>query len=134
MTAVPTADERTHTCRRLGGQGGQPRVRHSAQGCYKSDTSGSHVLAVTRLSRRRTADTAATGRLVLNTELGHLHLHRGDAEDWAAASIRERDDLSWREYAHRREVYLDLVQRLFWPELIIIGGGVSKSRKSSCHT
>ena len=66
------------------------------------------------------------GRLVPNTELGHLHLHHGDAEDWAAASIRERDDLSWREYAHRLEVYLDIIQRLFWPELMIVGGGVSK--------
>jgi polyphosphate glucokinase len=66
------------------------------------------------------------GRLVPNTELGHLHLHHGDAEDWAAESVRERDDLSWTEYAHRVEQYLRLVQRLFWPDLIIVGGGVSK--------
>ena len=46
--------------------------------------------------------------------------------DSRGRSSRLRDDLSWREYAHRLEVYLDLVQRLFWPELIIIGGGVSK--------
>jgi polyphosphate glucokinase len=66
------------------------------------------------------------GTLVPNTELGHLHLHHGDAEDWAADSARERDDLSWKEYASRLEHYLDVVQSLFWPSLIIIGGGISK--------
>jgi polyphosphate glucokinase len=66
------------------------------------------------------------GTLVPNTELGHLHLHHGDAEDWAADSARERDDLSWEEYAHRLESYLRMIQRLFWPKLIIVGGGVSK--------
>jgi polyphosphate glucokinase len=66
------------------------------------------------------------GALVPNTELGHLHLHHGDAEEWAADSVRERDDLSWEEYAHRLERYLDVVQKLFWPNLIIIGGGISK--------
>lgn len=66
------------------------------------------------------------GELVANTELGHIHLHHGEAEDWAADSVRERDDLSWKEYASRLDDYLALLQRLFWPELIIIGGGVSK--------
>jgi polyphosphate glucokinase len=66
------------------------------------------------------------GTLVPNTELGHLHLHHGEAEDWAADSARERDDLSWDQYAHRLQDYLRLVQRLFWPDLIIIGGGISK--------
>jgi polyphosphate glucokinase len=66
------------------------------------------------------------GRLVPNTELGHLHLHHGDAEDWAAAAIREQDRLSWKAYAGRLEQYLRLVQRLLWPDLIIVGGGVSR--------
>ncbi len=66
------------------------------------------------------------GALVPNTELGHLHLHHGDAEDWAADSVREREDLSWEEFAHRVEQYLQLVHKLFWPDLIIVGGGVSK--------
>ena len=67
------------------------------------------------------------GNLVPNTELGHLPLHRGeDAEDWAAASIRARDALSWKQYARRLQQYLKLVERLLWPRLIIIGGGVSR--------
>ena len=66
------------------------------------------------------------GVLVPNTELGHLHLHGGDAEDYAAASVKENEDLSWKEFAHRLERYIQHVERLLWPDLIIIGGGVSK--------
>lgn len=66
------------------------------------------------------------GALVPNSELGHLHLHHGEAEDWAAESVREEEDLSWKEYSHRLGRYLELVQSLLWPDLIIIGGGVSK--------
>jgi len=66
------------------------------------------------------------GVLIPNTELGHLHLHHGDAELWAADSVREKENLSWDEWAGRLEQYLQLVQRLFWPELIILGGGVSR--------
>jgi polyphosphate glucokinase len=66
------------------------------------------------------------GVLVPNSELGHLHLHHGDAEDWAADSARDRDDLSWKDYGKRVEQYLRLVHSLLWPDLIIIGGGASK--------
>ena len=67
------------------------------------------------------------GTLVPNCELGHLPLHPGVAEDWAAASVRVNDELSWNEYADRLQVYLELVQRVLWPKLIIIGGGVSEN-------
>ena len=66
------------------------------------------------------------GVLVPNTELGHLPLHDEDAELWASGSELTRDELSWDEYAGRVEQYLQLLRRLFWPDLIIIGGGVSK--------
>ena len=66
------------------------------------------------------------GVLVPNSELGHLHLHHGEAEAWAADSVRERDELSWKKFAHRLQAYLELVQLVLRPELIIIGGGVSK--------
>ena len=65
------------------------------------------------------------GTLVPNSELGHLPLYEGVAEDWAAESVREREDLSWDEYARRLQAYLDVVQRVLWPQLIIIGGGIS---------
>lgn len=66
------------------------------------------------------------GMLVPNTELGHLHLKGGDAEDYAAESVREREDLGWKEWAHRVEKYVHLLEHLLWPDLIIVGGGVSK--------
>jgi polyphosphate glucokinase len=66
------------------------------------------------------------GVLVPNTELGHLPLHKEDAEDWAAESVREQDDLSWKQWAGRLQRYLELVERLLWPRLFIVGGGVSK--------
>jgi len=65
------------------------------------------------------------GTLVPNSELGHLPLHGGEAEQWAAESVRQRDNVSWEEYAQRLQAYLDLVQRVLWPQLIIIGGGIS---------
>jgi polyphosphate glucokinase len=68
----------------------------------------------------------AGGVLVPNTELGHLRLHRGEAEDWAAESVRDREDLSWKAYAERLQDYLRVLHQLLWPELIIIGGGISK--------
>lgn len=66
------------------------------------------------------------GRLVPNTELGHLTLHGDDAERHAAESVRERLDLSWSDWAARVDEYLHLVERLFWPDRFVLGGGVSK--------
>jgi polyphosphate glucokinase len=65
------------------------------------------------------------GQLVPNTELGHLELNGHDAEQRASARIREEKDLSWRKWAERVQEYLTLVEKLFSPDLVIIGGGVS---------
>jgi polyphosphate glucokinase len=56
------------------------------------------------------------GRLVPNTELGHIELRGMDAETYASAAARERDDLSWRKFAGRFNEYLDAVERLLWPD------------------
>lgn len=66
------------------------------------------------------------GRLVPNAELGHLELDGHDAETKAAASARERDDLSWEQWAKRASKYLHHLENLLWPKLIILGGGISK--------
>ena len=66
------------------------------------------------------------GVLVPNTELGHLEVDGHDAETRAAASAREREKLSWKEWAERVERYLQTVVALFSPDLIIVGGGASK--------
>ncbi|ARF74953.1 polyphosphate glucokinase [Kitasatospora albolonga] len=66
------------------------------------------------------------GRLVPNTELGHLELHGHEAEKRASTKAREDEDLSWQHWAHRVQKYLLHVEMLFSPELFIIGGGVSR--------
>jgi polyphosphate glucokinase len=66
------------------------------------------------------------GRLVPNTELGHIEIRGKDAEHRASDSARKRDDLSWREYADRLDEYLHRIEDLLWPDLIVIGGGISK--------
>lgn len=69
------------------------------------------------------------GKLVPNTELGHLELHGQDAELLASDAAREREDLNWKRWAKRVDDYLHLLHRYFWPELIIVGGGVSKKHE-----
>ncbi|MGW1224762.1 polyphosphate--glucose phosphotransferase [Streptomyces sp. NPDC001478] len=66
------------------------------------------------------------GRLVPNTELGHLELHGHDAEKHASTKAKEDEDLSWHHWAHRVQKYLAHVEMLFSPELFVIGGGVSR--------
>ncbi|MCW2494614.1 ROK family protein [Jatrophihabitans sp.] len=66
------------------------------------------------------------GRLVPNTELGHLELDGHDAEKRAAASVRDENDMSYKEWAKRVERYMQHVERLFTPDLFVVGGGVSK--------
>ncbi|WP_249714015.1 polyphosphate--glucose phosphotransferase [Rhizomonospora bruguierae] len=66
------------------------------------------------------------GRLLPNTELGHLELRGEDAELRASDRAREQHDLGWDKWARRVEEYLRHVESLFQPDLFIIGGGVSK--------
>ena len=65
------------------------------------------------------------GRLVPNTELGHLVMWGGSAEHRAAASAKTAEDLSWAKWAKRVDKYLAYVESLFWPDCLIMGGGVS---------
>ena len=67
------------------------------------------------------------GVLVPNTELGHIEVDGGKpAEPWASDAARDRDKLKWPEWAGRVNTYLSTMENLFWPDLIIVGGGVSK--------
>jgi len=67
------------------------------------------------------------GVLIPNSELGHLEIDGHDAERRAAYSAKERGRLSWRRWAARLQRYYTHLERLFSPDLFIVGGGVSKS-------
>lgn len=68
------------------------------------------------------------GILVPNTELGHIELGGQDAELTASDAARQREKLSWEKWAANFNRYLGTLERLFWPDLFILGGGVvSKS-------
>lgn len=66
------------------------------------------------------------GTLVPNTEFGSLEVRGKAAERRAAESVRERKDLSWKEWAERLNEFLASLETLLWPDLIVVGGGVSK--------
>jgi polyphosphate glucokinase len=66
------------------------------------------------------------GNLLPNTEFGHLDMNGEEAEHLASDAVRQRDDLSWKKYAKRLNKYLADMEKLFWPDLFIIGGGISK--------
>jgi len=69
------------------------------------------------------------GHLVPNTELGHMEVGCREAEKWAAESVRVAKNLSWKKWAKRVDTYLLALHRYFWPDLFIIGGGVSKKQE-----
>lgn len=65
------------------------------------------------------------GRLVPNTELGHLELNGQDAERRAAERARVRHGLTWAEWSARVNSYLEAVETILYPDLMVIGGGAS---------
>jgi polyphosphate glucokinase len=66
------------------------------------------------------------GHLVPNTEFGHIEVDGEDGERRASAAAREREDLSYPVWAQRVDRFLDVLEGSVWPDLIIVGGGVSK--------
>ncbi len=66
------------------------------------------------------------GVLVPNSELGHLEIDGYDAEKRAAASVREREGMKWSEYVSWLQRYYETVEFLFSPDLMVVGGGISK--------
>ena len=73
------------------------------------------------------------GVLVPNSELGHLEIDGHDAESRAASSVKDNEDLTYPEWAQRLTVYYRTVEKLFSPDLIVVGGGVSKDSDQFLH-
>lgn len=69
------------------------------------------------------------GRLWPNSELGHMEVDGAEGEARAAARVRSEQSLSWLQWSERVNRYLDAINRLFWPELIVVGGGVTENWK-----
>jgi polyphosphate glucokinase len=69
------------------------------------------------------------GRLIPNTELGHLIIHTDTAEALASDRTRKRQRLSWKRWAGRLQALFTHLERLFAPDLFVVGGGVSKDEQ-----
>lgn len=70
------------------------------------------------------------GQLFPNAELGHIPWEGKPIEQFASAAVKTKLELDWAEWTQRVNVYLRVVERLFSPELIIIGGGVSQDHRA----
>jgi polyphosphate glucokinase len=97
-----------------------------AEMCFGTGKGRNGVVLIATLGTGIGTALFIDGRLVPNTELGHIEMNGKDAEKQAAASVRERKGLSWKKWAKRLNEYLLHMERYLWPDLIILGGGVSK--------
>jgi polyphosphate glucokinase len=85
------------------------------------------VVLVTTLGTGIGSALINDGVLVPNTEFGHLEIDGHDAESKASAKFKEDNDLSYKHWAkHSLQRYYSFVESLLWPDLIVVGGGVSK--------
>jgi polyphosphate glucokinase len=66
------------------------------------------------------------GKLMPNTEFGHIQMRGADAEAWASARVRTEQNLDFPEWIGRVNEYLALIHSLFWPDVFILGGAVSE--------
>ena len=66
------------------------------------------------------------GKLLPNTELGHMEVRGIEAEKWTSAHVRTAQKLDWPAWIERVNVYLAQMYALFWPDLFILGGAVSE--------
>ena len=73
------------------------------------------------------------GQLVPNSELGHLELDGHEAEKRASDAVRKHDDLSWETWAGRVSRFVEHVDLLLRPDLVVLGGGVSKKSEKWLH-
>ncbi len=67
------------------------------------------------------------GELLPHAELGHVQINGKDAEQQASYSAKERDDLDWKRWVKRLQPYYEQLETIFFPDLFVVGGGVSKN-------
>lgn len=66
------------------------------------------------------------GKLFPNTELGHMMVGEKEAEHLASSAVRDREELSYTEWAARVDIVLAEFERLFFPSAFVVGGGISR--------
>ncbi|MQA03003.1 MAG: ROK family protein [Streptosporangiales bacterium] len=97
-----------------------------AEARYGAARDASGLVLMTTLGTGIGTALLYNGELIPNSELGHIEIDGHDAEDAAAARQREEEDLSWADWAARLQRYYATIEDLLWPDLIVVGGGVSK--------
>ncbi|MSZ77900.1 MAG: ROK family protein, partial [Actinobacteria bacterium] len=97
-----------------------------AEVAYGAARGRSGLVIVTTLGTGIGSALVHDGVLVPNSELGHLEIEGHVAETRAANSAREEHDLSMEHWARRLQTYYRRLERLFSPELFVVGGGISK--------
>ncbi|HET6166749.1 MAG TPA: ROK family protein [Marmoricola sp.] len=100
---------------------------------YGAAKGASGLVVLTTLGTGIGSALLYNGVLVPNSELGHLEIDGHVAEKRAAASIMTNEDLSWKEYAARLTTYYRTLEKLFSPDLFVVGGGVSKDAAEFLH-
>lgn len=106
---------------------GLAEVRFGAARAGVAGDSASGLVLVTTLGTGIGSALISGGTVVPNSELGHLEVDGRIAEAWAATSVREREGLSYPEWAARLTRYFQHLERLFSPDLFVVGGAVSQS-------
>jgi polyphosphate glucokinase len=97
-----------------------------AEARYGVATGREGLVIVTTLGTGIGSALLYDGVLVPNSELGHLEIEGHDAESRAANSARKREELDWEKWAKRLSTYYQALEKLFSPDLFVVGGGVSK--------
>ncbi|HEY9376117.1 MAG TPA: ROK family protein [Jiangellaceae bacterium] len=98
-----------------------------AEGRFGAAAGVDGVVVLTTLGTGIGSAVLLNGALLPNTEFGHVYLEGGkEAEEYAAASVREEKELSWAAWARRLQKYYSHLEFILSPELFVVGGGVSK--------
>lgn len=84
------------------------------------------LVVVTTLGTGIGSAVINNGQLVPNSEFGHIEIDGKDAEKKAAHSAKEREELTYEKWAKRLTKYYTTLENLLWPDVFVIGGGVSK--------
>ena len=66
------------------------------------------------------------GRLVPNTEFGHLQVAGREAEKRASGRAKVEQQLSWDAWAEELSLVFNEIHALLWPDLIVLCGGITE--------